>query len=307
MRDLYLGLDIGGTKCAALIGESTGQIIVRREWPAGAARGPEAMIADCIAHARDLLAQQRVAGIGVAIGGPLDAVRGSIQSPPNLPGWDNVPLRDRLQSALGLPVTVEHDGSACALAEQIWGVPEARRLIYLTCGTGFGMGFVIDGRIYRGAAGQPSDLGHLHYRDEGPLAYGKRGSLEAFAAGGALSRLAAWRFPKRWREAPPEGAVLCRLAAAGDGDAREILRLNGAAVGHACALLLDLLYPDRISLGSLARYLGEPWLAVVRSACAAEAMPGAAQRCTIAPAVLGSRIQDLSPIAAALQRAPGIP
>ena len=301
MSGNYLGLDVGGTKCAAVIGADTGRIAARREWPALASRGPDAMIADMVDHAKALLREHAADAVGVAIGGPLDASRGMILGPPNRPGWDRVPLGERLAAALALPVVVEHDASACALAEQRWGMPAARRLIYLTCGTGFGMGFVVDGAIYRGAAGQPSDIGHIRYRADGPLAYGKRGSLEAFAAGGALARLAGWRFPGRWSAQVPAGQELARLAAAGDPDAREVVRLNAQAVGHACAVLLDILYPDRISLGSLALYLGEPWLQEVRAAAAAEAMPAAAAGCAIGPAILGGRVQDLAPIAAAIQ------
>jgi glucokinase len=301
----YLGLDVGGTKCAAVIGDDAGRILARSEWPALAARGPDPMIADLLDHARPLLAATGAAAVGVAIGGPLDAARGIVLGPPNLPGWDRVPLGERLTRALGLPVAVEHDASACALAEQRWGAPDARRLIYLTCGTGFGMGFVVDGAVYRGAGGRPSDIGHIRYQPDGPIAYGKRGSLEAFAAGGALARLAAWRFPARWSADVPAGADLARLAADGDPDAQQVLRLNAQAVGHACAVLLDILYPDRISLGSLARYLGEPWLQEVRAAARAEAMPAAADACIIGPAVLGGRVQDLAAIAAAIQAPPG--
>jgi glucokinase len=258
------------------------------------------MIGEMIAHARALLAQHQASAVGVSIGGPLDAERGIILSPPNLPGWDRVFLGERLGAALGLPVVVEHDASAAALAEQRWGVPGARRLVYLTCGTGFGMGLVVDGRIYRGADGQPSDIGHIRYRDDGPVAYGKRGSLEAYAAGGALPRLAAWLFPVRWSAHPPAGPELARLAAAGDRDAAQVLRLNAQAVGHACALLLDVLYPDRISLGGLAHYLDKTWLREVHAACAAEAMAGKASARVIAPAALGNAVQDLAPVAAAI-------
>jgi len=300
MSSRYLGLDVGGTKCAAVVGTGEGRILHRVEWPADAQRGPDAMIGQMIALARPILQQHDIAAIGVSIGGPLDAQRGVILSPPNLPGWDNVPLRQRLETALERPVCVEHDGSACALAEWRWGVPDARRLIYLTCGTGFGMGLVVDGRIYRGAGGQPSDIGHIHYSDDGPIAYGRAGSLEAFAAGGALPRLAAWRFPQRWGAQPPTGARISQLAADGDADARQVIQLNAQAVGRACAMLIDLLYPDRISLGSLCLYLGAEWLAMVHQACEAHAMPGALACCRIAPAALEAKVQDLAPIAAAM-------
>ena len=129
------------------------------------------MIEKLIDQARRHLAEYEcVSGLGVAIGGPLDAQRGIVYSPPNLPGWDKVPLKQRLSDALHLPVSVEHDAAACALAEYHWGAGRgAHSVVYLTCGTGFGAGFVLAGRIYYGRNGRPSDLGHIRYRKDGRL------------------------------------------------------------------------------------------------------------------------------------------
>src|SRR4051812_12161459 len=198
-RAHYLGLDIGGTKCAVVVGTGDGEIIDRVEWPSVATRGPDAMLRDLMSHARELIDKHRIVGVGASIGGPLDAARGVIYSPPNLPGWDDVPLKTILERELGLPARIEHDAAACALAEYRWGAGRgAARLIYLTCGTGFGAGLIFDGAIYRGAGGRSVEVGHARYRDDGPAAFGKAGSNEAFCAAEALGRLAAWRFPSRW-------------------------------------------------------------------------------------------------------------
>ena len=133
------------------MGTDEGEIIERRAWASNAERGPEAMLADILERSRELLKIfPGVEAIGVSIGGPLDADRGIIHSPPHLPGWDALPLKDRLEEQLRLPVVVEHDAAACALAEFRWGTDsEARYLVYLTCGTGCGAGLVLDGRIHR--------------------------------------------------------------------------------------------------------------------------------------------------------------
>jgi glucokinase len=297
-----LGIDIGGTKSAILLGDSSGQVLARREWPSHAARGPEPMLADLLAHARALLAETglRPQSAGVSIGGPLDAEKGIIYSPPNLPGWDALPLKDRLQVELGLPVNVEHDAAACALAETLWGAGQGRaRVIYLTCGTGFGAGLVLEGRIYRGAGGRSPEVGHWRYSAEGPEAFGKPGSAEAWCSGSGLGKLAAWKYPARWSENPPTGAELHQLSQAGDAQARDILRLNATATGHIAAKLADLFRPDRVILGSLARYLGAPWLEDVRAAFAKEALPDESSE-IIVPSGLGERLQDCSALAAAL-------
>jgi glucokinase len=299
----YLGLDVGGTKCTALIGDAEGNIVERITWPSDARRGPEPMIDDLVREGQKLI--DRVDGVeaaGVAIGGPLDAARGIIHSPPILPGWEVVPLKDILAERLSVRVHIEHDASACALAEYRWGAGQgAQRLVYLTCGTGFGAGFVFDGRVYRGANGRPSDIGHIRCRNEGPTAYGKRGSAEACCSAAGLGLLAGWRFPDRWPQ-PPSSQEIATLAREGDPDALQILALSAESVGSMCAIVADMLYTDVIVLGSLARYLGDPWLEQVRQSFDDEAHPGARQICRIVPAGLGDRLQDCSALVVALER-----
>ena len=203
-EQLFLGLDIGGTKCAAIVGRGDGQIMTRTQWPSHSIRGPMPMIDDLCARAAQLIADHpKIVALGASIGGPLDAGRGIILSPPNLPGWDRIPLKQILADRLRLPVTVEHDAAACCLAEFRWGRGFGKsRLIYLTCGTGFGAGIVFDGEIYHGAASKSLEIGHARFRDDGPEAFGKTGSVEAFCAGASLGKLAAWKFPDRWNTQP---------------------------------------------------------------------------------------------------------
>ncbi len=300
-----LGLDIGGTKSVAVIGAVEGEIIERRAWASNAERGPEAMLADIRERSRELLKIfPGVKAVGVSIGGPLDADRGIIQSPPHLPGWDALPLKERLEEQLRLPVAVEHDAAACALAEFRWGTDgEVRHLVYLTCGTGCGAGLVLDGRIHRGAGGYPCDLGHWRIRQHGPVAYGKEGTVEAYCSGTGLPLLAAWKFPGRWTMNPPSGPEISVLAAKGDADALEIIRLNAEALGDVCALLADLLCPHIIVLGSLASYFGSDWLNLVHQRYLREVQPEVARLCTVRPSKLGDRIQDLGALVVAVEAA----
>jgi len=299
---LLLGLDIGGTKCAALVGTSDGEVLERREWQSDVPRGPQPMIADLLHYARDLIcAHPGIHAVGVPIGGPLNAARGIIQSPPNLPGWDNIPLQEILERELALPVRIEHDAAACAVAERLWGAARGLdHVAYLTCGTGFGVGLILGGRVHYGAQGHNCEIGHARYREDGPTAFGKRGSLEAYCAGSSLARLAAWKFPNRWADHPPTSPQIGALAQQGDPEACEIVAINATAVGHTCALLADLFFPEMIVLGSLASYLGDPWLAKVHEAFDSEALPDAVKSCQICPAGLGRRLQDCSALAAAM-------
>jgi glucokinase len=298
--ELFLGLDIGGTKCAAVIGGRDGQIRDRVQWASLSHRGPQAMIDELCARAEKLLqSHPGVAAVGASVGGPLDAERGIIQSPPNLPGWNDIPLKTILQDRLRLPARVEHDAAACCLAEFHWGAGRGTsRLIYLTCGTGFGAGLVFDGKIYRGAHGRSLEIGHARFRPDGPEAFGKRGSVESFCAGASLGKLAAWRFPKRW-PTPAAAEELAKLWKDADRDATEVIEINAGAVGEVCANLADFLRPDLILLGSLARHLGESWLAIVRARFRAEALPDTAA-CRIEPAGLGEDLQDRSALVVAI-------
>lgn len=261
------------------------------------------MIDDLCRHTLDLIAKAGTKPVrgGVSIGGPLDAEKGIIYSPPNLPGWDAIPLRDQLSRRLEMPMFIAHDGGACALAETWWGAGRgSRRVVYLTCGTGFGMGFVCDGKVYYGSRGQSVEIGHVRYREEGPDAYGKPGCFEGFCAGGSLGRLAAWRFPQRWKDRPPTSEEVSGLAQSGDRDAQEIIDLNARGVGDACAMLGDMLSPDVILLGSLARYLGMSWIEKIRARFAAECLASNAKSCRIEPAGLGERLQDCSALVVAV-------
>ncbi|CAN5467882.1 ROK family protein [soil metagenome] len=296
---LLLGIDIGGTKSAVIIGTSAGEVVSRREFPSRTERGPMAMIGDLLAAAGELLKlHPGVVSAGVSIGGPVNVANGVVLSPPNLPGWDSIPLRQILTQALNLPVHIEHDAAACAKAEYLWGGGQnCARVCYLTCGTGFGMGLVIDGKTYYGGDGASPEIGHVRYRLKGPEAFGKIGSYEAYGAGASLGKLAMWAFPKRWNTIVP-GEELARLARDGDADAQHVIGLNARAVGDACALLADIVCPDVILLGSLARYLGDGWLIQVKNAFANE-IRGTTRPTRIVPAELGSRLQDCSAMAAA--------
>lgn len=303
---LLLGLDIGATKCAVIVGDKNGRILDRIQWPSSVERGPEHMIEDLCQNAHSLLEQNggtsHFSGVGISIGGPLNSNTGVIHSPPNLPGWNGIEVKKIIHGRLGLPVNVEHDAASGALAEYLWGAGQnAQRLVYLTCGSGFGAGIVMNGAIYTGSRGRSPEIGHIRYSADGPNAFGKTGSYEAFCAGNSLPKLAAYYFPKRWKENPPDGKTLNDLAHNGDQDAEFILETNARAVGSACALLGDLLVPQVIILGSLALYLGEKWINIVRRQFTAQALDEVSGHCQIKPSVLGKQLQDCAALAVAFQ------
>src|ERR1017187_1113588 len=193
-RKCLLGFDIGGTKCAVILGQAEGnqiRIIKRVAFPTPAEAS--AAVLKFGATARTLLADHgwEPEAIGISCGGPLDSRRGVVLGPPNLPGWDNVPITKRLSTAFGIPTHLQNDANACALAEWRWGAGRgAKSLVFLTFGTGMGAGLVFDGRLYSGACDLAGEVGHIRLAEHGPEGYGKHGSFEGFCSGGGIVRLA---------------------------------------------------------------------------------------------------------------------
>jgi glucokinase len=288
------GVNVGGTTTSVVLGTEDGAILERRAWPTQARDG-EALYAGIVAALCEIGAD--AGRVGVAIGGPMDARRGIVLSPPHLPGLHGFPLADRLRADLGKPVVVHHDAAACALAEVRWGSDRGvAALAYLTCGTGFGAGIVLHGRAHYGTTGLSPEIGHVRYREDGPDVFGKPGCFESYGSASVLPALARRRDPSF---VAATGEDVGRRAARGDAVAQEALDENADAVGAACALLADLLVLEVIVLGSLASYVGERWIERVRSSFAREALPDHAGTCRLRRASLDG-LQDLSGLAAAL-------
>lgn len=293
-RALLAGVNVGGTTTSVVIGDASGAIVARRAWPTQARDG-EALYAAIVDALRTI--GEGAERIGVAIGGPMDARRGIVVSPPHLPGMHGFPLADRLRADLGKAVAVHHDAAAAALAEYHWGADRgAGGIAYLTCGTGFGAGIVIDGRARYGTRGSSPEIGHVRYRDDGPEIFGKPGCFESYGSASVLPALARRHDPAF---AASSGAEVARCAEEGNAAARAAIEENADAVGAACALLADLLVLDVIVLGSLATYLGAPWIARVHATFAREALPDRIVSCSLRAPSLDA-VQDLGGLAAAL-------
>ncbi|MCK5573652.1 MAG: ROK family protein, partial [Bacteroidetes bacterium] len=178
-QPVIVGLDVGGTKTASLCGSMSGEILWKTEALTGAQRGFKPVFDQIVALAEEALsmASGNAVALSVSIGGPLDVLRGVINSPPNLPGWENVPLKTLLMEKFALPVFVEHDGNAGALAEFFFGAGKGfKNIVFLTMGTGFGAGLILDGRLYRGTTDVAGEIGHIRIAEDGPDCYGKTGS-----------------------------------------------------------------------------------------------------------------------------------
>ena len=279
MSALYLGLDIGGTKCALVSGTESCEILSRYEIKTADYPDWRDLI--------DALLAQRPAGqyaaVGVSCGGPLDSARGLILSPPNLPGWDEVPIVAYLQEKLGIPAFVQNDANACALAEWRFGAGRGcRNMVFLTCGTGFGAGLILDGRLYSGTNDMAGEIGHVRAEKDGPEGYGKRGSYEGFCSGAGIAQLT--------------GGVSAREAVqrADVGDERMLAALHASAerMGACFAMMIDLLNPERIVVGSIFARAERHFRDAMQRVIDREALPLSRAVCRVVPAQLGDAIGD---------------
>jgi glucokinase len=193
-----LGVDIGGTKCAVVLGKYEGgiEILDKIKFPSETDKGPENTINNLFQAVvtiigRNNLTNNDIASIGISCGGPLDSKNGIIMSPPNLKGWDNIAIVERFESRFGIKTKLQNDANACALAEWKFGAANGYdNAIFLTFGTGLGAGLILDGRLYTGANDMAGEVGHIRLEQTGPVGYGKAGSFEGFCSGGGIAQLA---------------------------------------------------------------------------------------------------------------------
>jgi glucokinase len=303
---LLLGFDIGGTKTALLLGDSRGRIYRRVEIPTPAAESFDSAFSKIAAAADTFLVQCRMEGLGtpvavsVSVGGPLDIARGILYAPPHLAAWGEAALKSQLQEHLGLPVYVEHDGNAGALAEFTFGAGRgARNMIFLTMGTGLGAGLILNGKIYHGSSDMAGEVGHIRMAENGPVQYGKAGSWEGFSSGAGLVSLAHLRNPGEWPDTLTTRDII-RSALNGDPAAVQVVAEAGRWFGRGLAVLVDILNPDLIVVGTLGVVLGDLLLLPARAALREEALPRAVDTCRIVPAQLGSQLGDIAALMAAI-------
>lgn len=261
-----LGLDVGGTKCAVLLADCGEKIRVveKLRFETRTDLGLEYAKEKLLKTAGELIARSDapVQAIGVSCGGPLNSRTGVVQSPPNLPGWDNVPIVELLESAFGIPAFLQNDANACALVEWKYGAGCGMEdMVFLTMGTGMGAGVIADGRLLRGSRDMAGEVGHLRLEHDGPVGYGKTGSFEGFASGGGIARLAAM-LRRKWAEQGEATAwsesderlttrELAGYAFEGDPHALRVFEIAGDYLGQGIAMIADVLNPEMVVIGGV--------------------------------------------------------
>jgi glucokinase len=265
---LVVGVDIGGTKVAAGLVNRNGEIKTQVRTPMVANREAGDGLA-AVLSAIDLLfthdtkARTLIGGIGICAPGPLDPNTGVVINPPNVPCWRNFPLAAEIEKIYGVPVKVENDANAAALAEAYWGAGRGfRNIFYAGIGTGIGTGIVCDNRIYNGRTGAAAEGGHMSIDYHGPpCGCGKPGCIEILAAGPAIARRARAKLAceKSARPAMLDMAhgnidavtseMVGHAYVAGDVLATQTLQETVDLLSLWLSNIVDLLEPDVIIIG----------------------------------------------------------
>ncbi len=318
MSKKVIGYDIGGTKCAVILGEIGGKvprILDKIQFPTEADKSHEITLLNFKRFTERIfkdnyLSPKDIDCIGISCGGPLDSKRGVILSPPNLPDWDGVPIVRHFRDIFGVPVKVQNDANACALAEWKYGAGRGcGSMIFLTFGTGLGAGLILDGRLYVGANDMAGEVGHIRLEDDGPEAYGKKGSFEGFCSGAGISRLTEIIAEREIEKGniplfctSEEGInpkTVAEAALKGDETAIEIYKTCGEHLGKGLAILIDILNPERIVIGSVfARQRDLIWR-YCEPVLRREALSYSLNVCEVVPAALGENVGDIAALAVA--------
>ena len=320
---MLLGFDIGGTKCAVVIGKVVDDEIVivdKRVVPTN--KPVYEMIELLFTTAESLLLAHHLTtgdlkGIGISCGGPLSSKKGLILSPPNLIGWDKIPIVQIAEDRFKIKTLLQNDANACAVAEWKYGAGKGiDNLIFLTFGTGMGAGLILNGRLYSGPSDLAGEVGHIRLSGMGPVGFGKAGSFEGYCSGGGIAQLGQIKareklqvgetvsFCKTLDDLPNISAkTIAEAALQGDETAIAVYRMCAEYLGKGLAMLIDVLNPEMIVLGSIygrARQLLEP---VMMEVIKQEAYAESVDTCRIVPAGLGENIGDIAALSLALMSA----
>ncbi len=299
---LLLGIDIGGTKSAAVVGDADGNVLARAAalTPQGSWQEAYAVLLGLVQEVCQAYgtALTEIAAVGVSCGGPLNSRTGIVHAPPNLPHWVDVPLKALLEADLGLPVTLENDANATAVAEHRWGAGlGCRNMAFLTMGTGVGAGLILDGVLYRGRRDLAGEIGHATIYPNGVQCLcGKRGCLEAMASGTSIGRMGR----ERYGEDNLTAQDVCARARLGELIAQSVIADASLAMGIGLANLLQTLNLERIVLGTLAVHAADLLMEPIRAAAKAYCWPIVWEGVSIIPAALGDAAQDKAALAVAL-------
>jgi len=317
MKEYLIGIDIGGTKCAVTYGHysETGITFVDEDrFPTTGV--DETLSAICSAvedmMAKHGLSQRQVGAIGISCGGPLDTNRGRIMSPPNLPGWDGIPVVSIVEQRIGVRAGLQNDANACALAEWKCGAGRGtKNMVFMTFGTGLGAGLILDGRLYAGSNDNAGEVGHIRLSNFGPVGYGKGGSFEGFCSGAGITQVARMFVTEKlqmgtavpWCSADELEVLttqkVAEEAAKGDALALKVFDVSARKLGEGLSIIIDILNPELIVIGGVYTRCKELMEPRMLETISQEALSNSSKVCRVVGSQLGEQIGSYSALSVA--------
>ena len=314
-RGRVVGVDIGATHANIILADYSARVIRDYELPLRIGDGPEVCLQKVDEGLRELLAKESlqlsdISAVGVGVPGPVVVEVGLVSAPPIMPGWDNFPIRDRLEELWGCPVTLNNDAELGALGEWAYGAARGEsNIAYIKVGTGVGAGLLLGGQIYRGSTGSAGEIGHFTIDENGPrCSCGNRGCLEAMAGGYAISARAVQQIKAGHRtvlaEIEPITAITARdvISAARRGDlvAQQIVIDGGRHLGTAIASLFNLINPSIVNVGGGDAQIGDLLLEPIRQSVKARSLRVSSSAVRVTEALLGRRSSGMGAVVQAL-------
>lgn len=312
---MFAGIDIGGTKCAVTLGsikDEAVEIINKTMFKTSDYSNPYDVL-ERLADELEKMQCERIEAIGISCGGPLDSKKGVIMSPPNLPGWDNIKIKDFFEERFKAKTFLQNDADACVVAEWKFGAAKGlENVVFLTFGTGLGAGLILNGRLYSGTNFMAGEVGHIRLSEFGAVGYGKSGSAEGFCSGGGIAQIGRIKalellqsgkdclFCRSYEELDKITAeTIARAADSGDLCALEVYRISGRKLGELLSILIDLLNPQMIVIGSVYTRSSHLLKTEMSKVIETETLSVSRKNCIISKAALGDLIGDYAAISVA--------
>jgi len=313
----FLAIDLGGTKTSVSIGNKSGHLYAVNRFPTEATTSPDRWLERLTGIVEQTfqeasLSQSDLKSVGLAVPGPMNVATGMVTAPPNMPAWRNVPVKSWVESRFGLPVSINNDANAAALAEYYFGeFKNTPDLVYLTMSTGIGGGIVSGGRLLQGANDLAGEVGHIVLDPQGPSCpCGQRGCFEMYCGGRNVIEQIKKRIENgetsqllQTTDHDLEKLTVTAIAkAAGQGDllALEFWERFIDRLAQGVGIVTMCFNPSAIIMGTIAIHLGNQLIDPLHAKLARFAWPQALEHLKIRPSALGTRIGDLGALALAV-------
>lgn len=309
----YIGLDIGGTKCAASLGYICDEDIkiCDKDYFSTADKSPYKILQRFSLFIKKHLSKD-IQGIGISCGGPLDSDSGIIMSPPSLPLWKDIKIVEYFENEFGIRTYLQNDANACAVAEWKYGAGQgSNNMVFLTFGTGFGAGLIFNGKLYSGANGNAGEIGHVRLTKNGPIGYRKKGSCEGYCSGSGIVRLCeimrekeslnqSYRdFVNAVGEENISAKTIAEYARKNNRFCKEIFKKSGEMLGRTLSMIVDMLNPEKIIIGGIFMRANDLFTPYVSKTMKKECLSFSLDICEILPAKLSENIGDIAALSIA--------